>query len=67
MTIEFSLDGKTYQCAASPTGPVPPPTFHVIFKPLAPAPAFLLRLAWAATDEERMVEVYEPVAHGAME
>lgn len=65
MIIEFQLDGKSYQCTASPTGAAPPPTFHIIFKPSAPKPAFLLKLAWVATDAERMIELYEPIAQGA--
>lgn len=65
MVIEFQLDGKAYQCTASPTGGAPPPTFHIIFKPRAPKQAFLLRLGWIATDAERMIELYEPIARGA--
>ena len=61
MNIEFVRDGKVYQCAVSPAGRTPPPTFHVVFKPHAPAPAFLLKLAWVATDEARMIELYEPI------
>lgn len=65
MIIEFVRDGKTYQCQASPAGAAPPPTFHVVFKPIAPTPAFLLRLAWVKTDPYRMIELYKPVAEGA--